>query len=252
MRPARIRLLAMLIFSVLTSLVAYGQARGQTKTSEISRTDCESGTDKVASSEEARVFLRSFGIDLADGLWKCMALKSAWIEKGSIFSYGLISSEVDSEKRFTLIVLDREPRFWAVPVSSGMVGYPKAEDEPHNRAALTALVAANQFVPTDKDAWISLALLYMNIVGNEIHVEDWRAHGRDIHGVSSSANFFKKPSLNPSVACQESECVVTINDTLVTSETRQVTTWTLTFARGKGGIRLDSADREDKRLDEME
>jgi hypothetical protein len=92
----------------------------------------------------------------------------------------------------------------------------------------------------------------MNLVGTEIHVADWKAHGEAVHGLASSPDFFHKKSLLPSVERQGDQCTVTVNDTRVTSTTKNLTTWVFIFTTVKNrAIRLDSVEYEVKSLSEL-
>jgi hypothetical protein len=225
------------------------ESRGQI--SEVTITKCDGKSlASIYNSQATGLLLEAYGIKLRTGIWKCSVLRTRLLRKGSVFSFKLVSPDVDIENLFSLVVLDRAPRLWMVPIAVGMTEYHDVPDEIHNRAAFNSLIASNSLPQVNDDMWISLALLYMNMTGHEIHVGDWNARGHLIHGTSTSAAFFTKMSLNPTGSCQDARCTVTIADTSVTQETDSVVVWTLTFSKANG-IELESVRREDRKLEEM-
>lgn len=217
--------------------------------------DVEAGTcsdqdqSQIVYSSLTASVLQDYGLDIREGIWRCIRLRTPWLQMGKVFSLQSISAQVDTGENITILSLEREPRLWVIPVSSGMVGYPNMPDEIHNRAAFNALLAENDIRPQTPEMWTSLAMLYLNMVGIEMHVADWKAHGETIHGLSSSPNFFHKKSLLPTVECAGEQCTVIINDTRGTSVTQKLTTWALTFTTTKKQApRLDGVEQEVKPL----
>ena len=196
--------------------------------------------------------LRNYGLDIRDGIWKCARLRTPWLQMGKVFSLQTISVQVDTGENVTILSLQREPHLWVIPVSSGMVGYPNMPDEIHNRAAFNGLLAENDLRPQTSEMWTSVAMLYLNMVGIEMHVADWKAHGATVHGLSSSPGFFHKRSLLPTVECEGEQCTVAVNDTRVTSVTQKLTTWVLTFTTTKNQApSLDEVEHEVKPLSDL-
>lgn len=196
--------------------------------------------------------LLDYGFDVREGIWECTRLRTPWLQRGQVFSLRLISPQVDSGENVTLLFLGREPGLWVIPIYAGMVGYPNIPDEIHNKSAFNALLAENDIRPQTAEMWTSLAMLYLNMVGVEVHVADWKVHGEIMHGLRSSPAFFHKRRILPEVECERDQCTVTLNDTGFTSVTQRLTTWSLTFSVIKNVTpRLDDVENEVKPLNEF-
>lgn len=223
------------------------------KVPDVATTSCsDQDRNEVAASSVTSSVLSNYGLDVRDGIWKCSSLRTPWLQSGMVLSLQRISAQVDSGENVTIVSLPHEPHLWIIPVYSGMIGYPNTPDEIHNRAAFNAILSENQVRPRTPEMWLSTAMLYLNMVGVEIHVADWKAHGEMMHGLASSADFFHKKGLLPSVECDEEQCVVTINDTQTTSVTQQLTTWVLTFTTSpKSPVRLEGVEQQSKPLREL-
>lgn len=206
----------------------------------------------IVHSPSTASLLGNFDLDTRKGIWLCTLLKSQLLSHGNVFLMRRISAQVDDGDSIALLSLRSEPRMWVIPISSGMLEYPNVPNDSHNRAAFNALLAENGLRARSPETWTSLAILYLNMTGNEVHVRDWKAHGQTIQGLISSPVFFRKKSLHPEVTCEGDECNVTISDTQATSVTQKVTIWELTFSMKKGqAARLDDVQREEKPLSEL-
>lgn len=221
---------------------------------KVDDTSIEACTDRdrqIAYAPEAVTLLMNYGFNLNQGIWTCKRLQAQWLHNGTVLALHMISQKVDTGADVTLLAVSREPRLWVVPVSSGMIQYPNLSDEIHNKAAFNALIAENEILSLNPERWLSLALYYMNMVGVEVHIVDWKAHGETIYGLTGSPEFFHKKGLTPTVLWADDQCTVTISDTRTTAVTQTFTVWTLSFSKSKAGIRLDDVEHKIKRLSEL-
>jgi len=213
---------------------------------------CSDQDSRVVDAAVTASVLGDYGFDIRGGIWECSSLQTPWLRSGKVLVLRTIPIQTDTGENVTLLSVAHEPHLWVIPVSSGMVGYPNVPDEIHNRAAFNAMLAENRVLPPTPEMWVSLGIFYLNMVGIQIHVADWTAHGEMVHGLANSPSFFHKRSLQPSVDCVDEQCTVTINDTRVTSVTQNLTTWVLSFSSDKSRvIRLDGVEHEVKPLSEL-
>lgn len=223
-----------------------------TKVQDVAVSSCtDQDRRQSLDSPSTDSLLAYYGINIRDGIWTCHSLQAQWLRNGKVLSLRTISAQVDTSENVTLLSVVHEPHLWVVPVSSGMVGYSNAPDEIHNRAAFNALLADNPASISTPESWLSRAIFYMNMVGIETHVADWKTHNETVHGLESSPDFFHKKSLQPAVECDDDTCSVTVYDTRTTSVTKTLTVWVLSFTKIENRVRLDSVEHEVKPLSEL-
>lgn len=205
----------------------------------------------LLEDKDVQNLIENFDFRPFEVMMSCKTFQTDWLRTGVILSlHGLSVGETDSNKDLTLIQLENEPRLWVIPISYGMIEVRNLVEDPHNLAAFNALIEENHVSPRTPEMWTSLALFYMNIVGNEIHTSVRTAYGESVPGLLLQAPFLKSARLLPSVACKKDECEVTINDTRFAKTTQSYTAWTLTFSTADDKVRLQYVDREDKKLHE--
>ncbi|MGA3027980.1 MAG: hypothetical protein ABSF98_24770 [Bryobacteraceae bacterium] len=128
-----------------------------------------------------------------------------------------------------------------------MLEKPALPKDPHNLAAMNMLLQGNRVSAKMPEDMVSLAILYLTIIGDEHHVADWAAHGTRMKGLSSTVERMRDLHLLPAVSCEIDNatkyCDVKINDLPLEGETRY-RRWLLTFSWEGGQLRLFDVERE--------
>lgn len=192
--------------------------------------------------------VRTFGYDLQDQVWACSVLKADWVKVGVVVKLDAIPAQLDTYYRVTVVRPSTAGQLWVVPISHGMVEEKNVIDDVHNRAALNALLEANEVHPQTREMWISIALFYLNMIGSEHHINDWTSGGRRIAGMQSMAPKLRTYHLLPTLACEEKYCTVTINDLGDRPGESRYTAWQLTFLATPKNTRLEQVERSSKKL----
>lgn len=202
----------------------------------------------LLDSKDVPVLLDYFGFIPNEVYLNCKTLRTDWLNSGIILSLSGFASSgaTDSNRDLTLVQLKSEPRLWVIPISYGMIEVPNLIEDPHNLAAFNSLIDENHVVPNSPEMWTSLALLYMNMVGNRTRIADWVDIGESVSGLLSREPLLKREKLLPFVECKKDECEVTINDLSYIEATQVFQAWVLTFSTAGGKVKLKYVEREQK------
>lgn len=192
--------------------------------------------------------VRLYGYELLAHPWMCRVLSTHWMKEAKVVRLREIAADVDDYHDMTLMLIPGDGRPWVIPTMEGMTEPLGLANRRHNRVAFDVLLRANRERPTKPAGWVSLALLYLNVIGHDVRVADSTQFGAEVRGLRSRSYELRRLGLLPTYRSEGKSRTVVVNDLYGAAHTHRYTRWTLTFTVHADDVRLAKVEGKTEKL----